>query len=89
MALYKKRPVEVRAEKLTIDSMLCVAAWINSSVPDVAEATIDLAGSPQISIKTLEGTMLASDGDFIIQGVKGEFYPCKPDIFNETYVRVA
>lgn len=36
-------------------------------------------------IKTLEGSMLASPGDFIIQGVKGELYPCKPDIFAATY----
>lgn len=38
-----------------------------------------------INIKTLEGTMLASPGDWIIKGVKGEFYPCKPDIFDATY----
>lgn len=36
-------------------------------------------------IRTLEGNMVASAGDFIIKGVKGEFYPCKPDIFLETY----
>jgi len=36
-------------------------------------------------IPTLEGTMTASDGDWIIKGVKGEFYPCKPDIFEATY----
>jgi hypothetical protein len=36
-------------------------------------------------IKTLEGDMTVSDGDYIIKGVKGEFYPCKPDIFSETY----
>lgn len=36
-------------------------------------------------IKTLEGNMRVSDGDFIIRGVQGEFYPCKPDIFHETY----
>lgn len=36
-------------------------------------------------IETLEGTMRADDGDWIIKGVKGEFYPCKPDIFNATY----
>lgn len=38
-----------------------------------------------ISIPTLEGRMLASFGDYIIKGVKGEFYPCKPDIFDATY----
>lgn len=46
------------------------------------------AGPPYgevIEIQTLEGTMLAVPGDWIIKGVKGEFYPCKPDIFAATY----
>ena len=38
-----------------------------------------------IEIDTLEGTMRANLGDFIIKGVQGEFYPCKPDIFEQTY----
>lgn len=38
-----------------------------------------------VSIDTLEGTMSVKPGDWIIRGVKGEFYPCKPDIFNATY----
>lgn len=41
--------------------------------------------NPFIPIETLEGTMKASAGDYIIKGVKGEFYPCKPDIFEQTY----
>lgn len=39
-------------------------------------------------IETLEGAMKVSDGDWIIKGVNGEFYPCKPDIFKKTYERV-
>lgn len=39
-------------------------------------------------IKTLEGEHIASKGDYIIKGVKGEFYPCKPDIFKQTYEEV-
>jgi hypothetical protein len=42
-------------------------------------------GDRKLVISTLEGDMLASVGDFIIKGVKGEFYPCKPDIFEQTY----
>lgn len=42
----------------------------------------------EIEIETLEGTMKANKGDFIIRGVKGELYPCKPDIFYETYDKV-
>lgn len=41
-----------------------------------------------MSIATLEGTMLASIGDWVIRGVNNEFYPCKPDIFEKTYERV-
>ncbi len=41
-----------------------------------------------MEIKTLEGTMKASIGDYIIKGVNGEFYPCKPDIFEKTYEKV-
>ena len=40
-------------------------------------------------IDTLEGTMTATPGDYIIKGVQGEFYPCKPDIFEKTYEKVA
>jgi hypothetical protein len=40
---------------------------------------------PRIEIVTLEGILAASPGDWIIQGVKDEFYPCKPDIFDQTY----
>src|SRR5690606_3184601 len=39
----------------------------------------------QLTIPTLEGTMIANPGDWIIKGIKGEFYPCKPDIFEATY----
>lgn len=42
----------------------------------------------KIEIKTLEGTMTANIGDYIIKGVNGEFYPCKPDIFDKTYEEV-
>lgn len=41
--------------------------------------------SGTLEIRTLEGTMTASEGDWIIRGVKGELYPCKPDIFEATY----
>jgi len=45
-------------------------------------------GSHVLEIDTLEGTITASPGDFVIRGVKGEFYPCKPDIFAATYDEV-
>ena len=47
-----------------------------------------LCSDLSIVIPTLEGDMVAQKGDYIIKGVKGEFYPCKPDIFAETYEKV-
>lgn len=44
--------------------------------------------NPYLKIETLEGIMKVSVGDYIIKGVNGEFYPCKPDIFEKTYERV-
>lgn len=53
---------------------------------DVAIFTLDWYDQGcSIIIKTLEGELKVSDGDYIIKGIKGEFYPCKPDIFEETY----
>lgn len=46
------------------------------------------AGAPQLIIKTLEGEMTANHYDWIIKGVNGEYYPCKPDIFEKTYEAV-
>jgi hypothetical protein len=48
----------------------------------------DENGKPVLKIQTLEGDMIASIGDYIIKGIKGEFYPCKPDIFEQTYEKV-
>lgn len=75
---YRKKPVVVEA-----------VLWDGSHASQVA---IDaFAGSQAIfsggalQIRTLEGIMTADQGDYIIKGIKGEFYPCKPDIFQATY----
>lgn len=81
---YRKRPVVIEAERLTrqtVDTCLKFAA--DSGCLNLAQ-TFDKG----IIIPTLEGNHLASYGDFIIKGVQGEFYPCKPDIFMETYEAV-
>lgn len=92
MARYRKKPVEVDAWPVTD----VVAAMDDDSVPfhdrfpEIAEessGTWRWIGS-QIIIPALEGDMTASRGDFIIRGVAGEFYPCKPDIFATTYEAV-
>lgn len=82
MSKYRKKPVVIEAFK-----------WGTDVVPDwwvKASASFEMnveAGT--VYIHTLEGTMIANSGDYIIQGVQGEVYPCKPDIFKATYEAVA
>lgn len=87
MAFYQKKPVVVQAEKLSPDNATMVAEWCGGmQVEEIGSNDEKLVG---INIPTLEGTMRASEGDYVIKGVKGEFYPCKPDIFTETYEQVS
>jgi hypothetical protein len=85
MPLYRKKPVTVEAVQLRDVELRTLMALQNFAGlgNDVFEAVED-----GILINTLEGKMKASIGDFIIKGVQGEFYPCKPDIFEKTYEEV-
>lgn len=76
---YRKKPVEVEARIYTRSGLEAeeVAKWCGGTQT-----------SDGCEIQTLEGTMLADYGDYIIKGVKGEFYPYKPDIFELTYDKV-
>ena len=77
---YRKKPVVVEAIQLTNKNLLEVKEWCNGElVPNAETSGYDLY------ISTLEGIMYADINDYIIQGVEGEFYPCKPDIFEKTY----
>ena len=81
---YRKKPVVIEAVQWTGYNL----DKIKSFVGDSLEYGLDYdEGVPYIDmvIKTLEGGHICTIGDFIIKGVKGEFYPCKPDIFAETY----
>jgi hypothetical protein len=98
MARYRKRPVEIEAVQWdgTADGATRIIDWIlaNGSTatyicsdPDRCAGT-DGDTPHSIAIRTLEGTMRANLGDWIIRGVQGEFYPCKPDVFAATYEAV-
>ncbi|WP_257007326.1 hypothetical protein [Enterococcus hirae] len=77
---YRKKPVVVEAIQLTNKNLLEVKEWCNGElVPNAETSGYDLY------ISTLEGIMHVDINDYIIQGVEGEFYPCKPDIFEKTY----
>ena len=71
---YRKKPV-------IIDAVL----WNGTSR---ADSELKSIGDEYLIIHTLEGDMRADFGDFIIRGIKGELYPCKPDIFEATYEKV-
>lgn len=73
----RKKPIVVEAIRFTGINRAAVLEWCSD-----AFAT---SGDQSIGIETLEGDMVATSGDYIIKGVNGEFYPCKPDIFEKTY----
>lgn len=101
---YRKKPVEIQAMQISgyWGGMLDIIAWVHGAyyVPTGYGHSLrrdnendrygDLRADAGhfLVIPTLEGPHRADPGDYIIQGVAGEFYPCKPDIFQETYEEV-
>ncbi len=84
---YRKKPVEIEAIQFTGDNGEQVAEWCDGTFETI---TCHGEGPPTVVfIDTLEGRMSANRGDFVIRGVQGEFYPCKPDIFAKTYDEVS
>lgn len=90
MPQFRKKPVVVEAERFgTYLDAPRICEWIEGNG---GKATYGQSVQPnghdgpvEVLISTLEGVMTASVGDWIIRGVQGEFYPCKPDIFRATY----
>jgi len=82
---FRKKPVVIEARKLPpwddVEGSHALAQWCKGRFG------VDAAGEYMV-IATLEGGHKARTGDWIIQGIKGEFYPCKPDIFDATYEAV-
>ena len=80
---YRKNPIVIEAIQWTGDNLTDICkAW-----PDF-KLSYTLTEKNDLGIYTLESLMWASVGDYIIKGIKGEFYACKPDIFKETYEEV-
>lgn len=80
MSKFRKKPVVVEARQLTRENARELWEWIDGKAYYEQDGTIS-----GLTIFTLEGRMKADFGDWIICGVHGEFYPCKPDIFEATY----
>lgn len=86
MARFVKKAVEVEAFRLGYDTL---PKWFieNDRVCNFIQEKC-IGGNVSCDLETLEGTMRANKGDYIIQGIKGEIYPCKADIFEMTYQKV-
>lgn len=86
---YRKKPVVIEAMQWNGNNLKEVMEFIESEFKyetNTSYATNKFVYfDGRLLLHTLEGTMQVSFGDYIIKGVKGEFYPCKPDIFEETY----
>jgi hypothetical protein len=80
---YRKRPVEIEAMLWSGSNWHEMLAWVKW---DNDAAVFNDHG--KLIIPTLEGDMTADEGDWVIRGIAGEFYPCKPDIFEATYEAV-
>lgn len=90
MAKYRKKPIVIEAFKwICGDLQTEDPAWFVEAMK-AGDVCFEGLGTKDVCllIKTLEGNMLADQGDYIIQGIKGEIYPCKPDIFEATYEKV-
>lgn len=75
---YKKKPIIIEAIQFTGEN--------HEEVGRFAGLAVSRQGrNGKLVVKTLEGTMIVSPGDFVIRGIKGEYYPCKPDVFEATY----
>jgi len=90
MGKYRKKPVVIDAVQYTSNNGWQFTQNSEGKITEssVLEPTNDNPSGLYLQIETLEGIMTATPGDWIIRGVKGELYPCKPDIFEMTYEEV-
>lgn len=76
---YRKKPVVIEAMQFNGENSREIRTWMKDGEPEGWE------NESIMRIETLEGTMSANKSDWVIKGINGEFYPCKPDIFEKTY----
>jgi hypothetical protein len=81
MALFTKKPIQIEAVQWDGHTLSEVTQWTTEAI----ESMVLFRVGNEIQVKTLEGVMTASPNDFLIRGVNGEIYPCKPDIFEKSY----
>lgn len=91
MAKYRKKPIVVEAVQFNGEMTSELKSFLDNANYTVDLMSVGLTTTqsiPTLKINTLEGVMDAIPGDFIIKGVNGEYYPCKPGIFAKTYEKV-
>lgn len=81
MARYKTKPCEIEAIQYTVDNLAEILQWGKG---DIFFNVLN----GNLYIDTLKGRMRADVYDYIIKGLKGEFYPCRPDVFKKKYERI-
>ena len=84
MDKYRNKPVIIEAEQLLVHNINKLEIWCGGSIKGMRL----LPSERCIDIQTPEGECRAEIGDFIIKGIKGEFYSCKPDFFKKTYEKI-
>jgi len=87
---YRKKPVVIEAIQFDGYNGMYLSTWSKGKVLEspVLEPSESNPSGEYVQVQTLEGVMIGIKNDLIIQGVNGEFYPCKPDIFEKTYEKV-
>ena len=91
MTKYRKKPIVVEAVQITYDTAQEIAKDLGSKVVSLVTFEEDFLTDDAhtvLSIHTLEGNMRARESDYIVKGIKGEFYPVKKDIFDATYEKL-
>ena len=81
MQKFVKKPVVIEAIQYNGENIEAIEDFVGKKLSTVMSSDVDV----KLIIPTLEGYMKALKGDYIIKGIKGEFYPCKPDIFKQSY----
>jgi hypothetical protein len=83
---FRKKPVVIEAIQFDGNNNTMVDKFMDGAIHDfIGHQGREKYHDNCVCIRTLEGNMVAEPGDWIIRGIKGEFYPCKPDIFEATY----
>ena len=84
MQKFVKKPVVIEAIQYDGANITEIETFVGEKLPTIRASDVDT----RLVLPTLEGDMKVSKGDYVIKGIKGEFYPCKPDIFKSTYNEV-